>query len=259
MTGPLQAGDIVLLVDRKQRRFLVDLAAGKEFHSHAGVLAHDDLIGQPDGSTVKTSLGQALIAIRPTLADYVLKMKRAATVVYPKDLGAILMLADVAPGMHVVEAGIGSGALAITLLRAVGPAGRVTSYEVREDHAAQALRNIGRYCGEVPNHTLRMGDVAELEETGVDRVVLDVPEPWRVAEAAAAALAPGGIILTYVPTVPQVQQSVDALRGAGFGFVQTLEVLHRTWNIDGPSVRPDHRMVAHTGFLTVGRLLVGGP
>ncbi len=194
-------------------------------------------------------------ALRPTLAEYVLKMRRGAQVVYPKDSAAIVMLADVFPGAHVVEAGIGSGALTMTLLRAVGESGHVTSYETREDHAARAVTNVTRFMGTPANHTLRLEDVALMSETGVDRIVLDLPEPWRVAAAARGALVPGGIVLTYLPTVPQVQEAVDAFEACGFGMLETVEVLHRGWNVAGASVRPDHRMVGHTAFLTTARLL----
>lgn len=256
MKGAFSAGDLVLLVDRKQRRYLVTLAAGKSFHSHAGTLDHDALIGSGEGRRVRTSGGAELVVLRPTLADYVLKMKRGAQVIYPKDIGPILVYGDVFPGAAVVEAGVGSGALTMALLRAVGPAGTVTSYERREDHAAQASANIAAFCGEVANHVLRLADISEgIAEREVDRVLLDLPEPWTVVEAAGDALVAGGILLTYLPTVPQVQRAVDALVAHGFGFCETFEVIHRGWNVDGMSVRPDHRMVAHTGFITVARLL----
>lgn len=250
-----EAGDLVMLVDRKARRWLVDLRAGGEFHSHAGVLRHDDVIGARPGSEVRTSSGMTVRALRPTLAEYVLKMRRGAQVVYPKDSAAIVMLADVFPGAHVVEAGIGSGALTMTLLRTVGAGGRVTSYETRQDHADRAMANVHRFMGAPPNHTLRLGDVADMTEREVDRIVLDLPEPWRVAPVARRALVPGGTVLTYLPTVPQVQRTVDAFAACGFGMLETVEVLHRSWNIAGASVRPDHRMVGHTAFLSVGRLL----
>lgn len=256
MSRPLAAGELVLLVDRKQRRYLVTLEAGRTFHSHAGTLGHDELIGGGEGRRVRTSGGAELVALRPTLADYVLKMKRGAQVIYPKDLGPILVHADVFPGADVVEAGIGSGALTMALLRAVGPTGRVASYERREDHAAQARVNIAAFCGDAANHVVHVADVSDgIAERDVDRVLLDLPEPWTVLPAAGASLRPGGILLTYLPTVPQVQKAVDAMQTHGFGLLETFEVLHRGWNIDGLSVRPDHRMVAHTGFLTVGRLL----
>lgn len=256
MSRSLAAGELVLLVDRKQRRYLVTLEAGRTFHSHAGTLAHDALIGGEEGRRVRTSGGAELVALRPTLADYVLKMKRGAQVIYPKDIGPILVYADVFPGARVVEAGIGSGALTMALLRAVGADGHVTSYERREDHAAQAQANIAAFCGEVANHVLCIADVsAGIAERDVDRVLLDLPEPWDVVPAAAGALRAGGILLTYLPSVPQVQKAVDAMAAHGFGFRETFEVLHRGWNIDGLSVRPDHRMVAHTGFLTTARLL----
>jgi tRNA (adenine57-N1/adenine58-N1)-methyltransferase len=249
------SGDCVLLVDAKGRRWLIDLVAGGEFHSHAGILAHDDLIGSPQATEVQATGGKTFVALRPTFSEFVLKMKRRAQVVYPKDLGAIVQLADIAPGSLVVEAGVGSAALTMALLRAVGPTGRVVSYELREDHAEQAVRNIRRFLGDVDNHELRIGDVADTDIAGVDRFVLDLPEPWEVVPAARRALRPGGLICTYLPTVPQVQRVCAALAEGGFGFVSTVEVLHRTWKIEGASVRPDHRMVAHTAFLTTARSL----
>ena len=261
MTGrPLQAGERVLLVDSKERRYLVTLATGKEFHSHMGSISHDDLIGGPEGVTVRTTGGSPVIVFRPTLSDYVLKMKRGAQVIYPKDIGLILMYADIGPGATVVEAGAGSGSLTLALARAVGSEGRVISYEIREDHLDQARENIGAWyesSGGKPEHVeLRLGDVFEgIPETGVDRMVLDLPEPWRAVGPATDSLAPGGILCCYLPTIPQVSQTVEAMRRGGFSFLDTFEGLVRTWNIEGQSVRPDHRMVAHTGFIITGRKL----
>lgn len=252
---PLVAGEQVMLIDGKDRRYLVRLEAGGEFHTHAGILSHDGIIGADEGALLRANSGVTYRVIRPTLTDFVLKMKRGAQVIYPKDLGPILVHADVFPGADVVEAGIGSGALTMALLRAVGPTGRVASYERREDHAAQARANIAAFCGDAANHVVHVADVSDgIAERDVDRVLLDLPEPWTVLPAAGASLRPGGILLTYLPTVPQVQKAVDAMQTHGFGLLETFEVLHRGWNIDGLSVRPDHRMVAHTGFLTVARL-----
>jgi tRNA (adenine57-N1/adenine58-N1)-methyltransferase len=256
MPRPFAAGDRVLLVDTKQRRHLVTLAAGGEFHSHTGVLAHDDLIGQPEGITVRTARGARLIAVRPRLADYVVKMPRGAQVIYPKDLGPILMLADIFPGAKVLESGVGSGALTMTLLRAVGAEGHVTGYELRADFAERAQRNIEGLLG--PDLPLRVEvrDVYEgIDADNLDRVLLDLPEPWRVVKHAEAALAPGGILFAYLPTIGQVSRLREELEGSSFGMAESLEVLQRPWHIDGQSVRPDHRMVAHTGFLTAARLL----
>lgn len=256
-TGEFTAGERVLLVDSKRRRHLVTLAADGEFHSHAGVLRHEAIIGRPAGVTLRTSLGARLVAVRPTLSDYVVEMPRGAQVIYPKDLGAILMLADVFPGARVLESGVGSGALTTTLLRAVGPTGHVLGYELREDFAARARRNVEGYLGPDVPLDIEVRDVyAGIGVTGLDRIVLDLPEPWQVVPHAAAALAPGGILLAYLPTILQVSQLREALEGSAFGMATSLEVLHRTWHVEGQSVRPDHRMVAHTGFLTVARLLV---
>ena len=256
MPRPFAAGDRVLLVDTKQRRHLVTLAEGGEFHSHTGVLAHDDLIGRPEGITVRTARGARLIAVRPRLADYVVKMPRGAQVIYPKDLGPILMLADVFPGAQVLESGVGSGALTMTLLRAVGAEGHVTGYELRADFAERAQRNIEGLLGPDLPLSVEVRDVYEgIEADNLDRVLLDLPEPWRVVKHAEAALAPGGILFAYLPTIGQVSRLREELEGSSFGMAESLEVLQRPWHIDGQSVRPDHRMVAHTGFLTAARLL----
>lgn len=253
----LVAGDRVLLVDAKRRRHLIRLEAGGEFHSHAGVLRHDDLIGQPEGVTVRTTMGARIIALRPTLAEYVLEMPRGAQVIYPKDLGPILMLADVFPGARVLESGVGSGALTMALLRAVGPTGSVAGYELRPDFADRAQRNIEGMLGtDVPLRVDVRDTYEGIDEDDLDRVLLDLPEPWRVVKHAAHALRPGGILLAYLPTIMQVAHLREELESSAFGMAQTLEVLQRTWHVEGQSVRPDHRMVAHTGFLTTARLLV---
>jgi len=255
-SGPFVVGDQVLLIDRKRRRHLVRLTADGEFHTHAGVLPHASLLGQPEGSTVRTTRNAALIAIRPTLAEYVLEMPRGAQVIYPKDLGPILMLADIFPGAHVLESGVGSGALTMTLLRAVGAGGSVTGYEIRDDFADRAQRNVEAYLGPDVPLTVETRDIYEgIEVADVDRIVLDLPEPWQVVKHAATALRPGGIMLSYLPTILQVSTLRETLVDSPFGMAETIEVLHRGWNVDGQSVRPDHRMVAHTGFLTVARKL----
>jgi tRNA (adenine57-N1/adenine58-N1)-methyltransferase len=254
--GPFVAGERVLLLDSKRRRHLVTLATGGEFHSHTGVLRHDDIIGRPEGITVRTGRGARLIALRPTLSEYVLEMPRGAQVIYPKDLGPILMLADVFPGAHVLESGVGSGALTLTLLRAVGAEGRVVGYELREDFAGRARRNVEGLLGTSVPLSIEIRDVYEgIDETDLDRVVLDLPEPWRALKHVEGALAPGGILVSYLPTIGQVARLRAELDASRFGLVQSLEVLQRTWHVEGQSVRPDHRMVAHTGFLTQARLL----
>jgi len=257
MHASFAAGDRVLLVDAKRRRHLVTLEPGGEFHSHTGVLRHDELIGLPEGVTVRTTMGARLVALRPTLAEYVLEMPRGAQVIYPKDLGPILVLADVFPGARVVESGVGSGALTMALLRAVGPTGSVVGYEVRADFAERARRNVEGMLGADLPLSVEVRDTYEgIDEKDLDRVLLDLPEPWRVVKHAAGALRPGGILLAYLPTIGQVAQLHEEIGASAFGMAQTLEVLQRTWHVEGQSVRPDHRMVAHTGFLTTARLLV---
>ncbi len=258
---PLAAGERVLLIDPKGRRYMLTLKTGGEFHSHHGIVAHDILIGSLEGSRVRSTGGGNMIVFRPTLADYILKMKRGAQVVYPKDLGLILVYADIFPGAVVVEAGTGSGSLTLALSRAVGPEGRVISYELREDHHEGASGNIIAWYeglgGKPENVDLRLGDIFEgIPESGVDRLVLDLPEPWHAFGATTSSLAAGGILCCYLPTIPQVSRTVEAARQAGFEEISTFEGLVRTWNIDGASVRPDHRMVAHTGFLITARKTV---
>jgi tRNA (adenine57-N1/adenine58-N1)-methyltransferase len=259
VTRTFRAGDRVLLVDAKRRRHLVTLADGGQFHTHAGVLEHDALIGQPEGASVRTTLGQRLTAVRPTLGEYVLEMPRGAQVIYPKDLGPILLLADVFPGARVLESGVGSGALTLALLRAVGEHGRVTGYELRDDYARRARSNVEGFLGTDVPLDLEVRDVyGGIDPPGgerFDRILLDLPEPWRVVKHAEAALQPGGILLAYLPTIGQVARLREELSGSAFGMAESLEVLQRSWHVDGQSVRPDHRMVAHTGFLTHARLL----
>jgi len=256
VTRPFVAGDRVLLMDSKKRRHLVTLEEGGQFHTHAGLVEHAAIIGADEGATVRTTMGARLIAVRPTLAEFVLKMPRGAQVIYPKDLGPILVLADVFPGARILESGIGSGALTTTLLRAVGPTGHVHGYELRDDFADRAQRNVEAFLGPEQPLTVEVRDVYEgIDLEHLDRVVLDLPEPWRVVKHALTALRPGGILLAYLPTIGQVARLREELDDSPFGMAETLEVLQRTWHVDGQSVRPDHRMVAHTGFLTHARLL----
>ena len=257
MRGPFAEGEKALLVDRKNRRYLITLVAGGEFHTHTGVVPHADLIGKAEGVVLRSTTGAWYQAVRPTLADFVLKMPRGAQVVYPKDLGPILLLADVFPGARVLEAGVGSGALSMTLLRAGAV---VTGYELRDDFAAKATANVQSFLGQeaLARYTVQQRDIYEgIDETELDRVVLDLPEPWRVVKHAEGALVAGGILVAYTPSILQVSQLREALDESGFAFVETQEVLVRTWHVEGLAVRPDHRMVAHTGFLTAARL-VGG-
>lgn len=253
--APLQDGEPILLIDRKNRRYLITLRPGAVSDLRGGKLQHDQILGTSEGQIVTTTRGERFIMVRPTLAEFVLEMPRGAQIIYPKDLSAILLAADIYPGATVLEAGTGSGALTMTLLRAVGPAGRVFSYEVREEFARRAAQNIARYLGATDNLVMRNQDVYQnIPDAPVDRIVLDVPEPWRVVGHAVTALRLGGILLSYVPTVPQAAQMVEALRvSQSFGLIETFETLLRPWNIDGASVRPAHRMVAHTGFITTAR------
>ena len=256
--GPLQGGELVLLVDNKKRRHLITLTPGAQFHTHAGVIDHDALIGAREGATVRTTKGARLVAVRPTLSQYVLEMPRGAQVIYPKDLGPILMLADVFPGARILESGVGSGALTCALLRAAGRDGHVTGYELRGDFADRALRNVHAFVGDDVPLDVQVRDVYEgIDERDLDRVVLDLPEPWRVVKHAVEALRPGGILVAYLPTILQVGRLREELAETPFGLVESLEVLQRGWHVEGQSIRPDHRMVAHTGFLTHARLLAG--
>ncbi len=251
-------------MDHKGRQYALTLKAGDRFQHSGDTIAHDDLIGKEDGSLVTLSRGKRMVALLPTLGEYVLKMPRGAQVIYPKDLAMITIWADIYPGARVFEAGTGSGALTMALLRAVGERGQVVSYEAREDFARTAVKNIERYLGPVLNFTMRKQDdyegIDSDRETGLfDRIVLDLPEPWRVVPHAVKALRSGGVYLSYVPTVPQAQQTVEALqRAAVFGLIETFETLLRPWNIEGRSVRPAHRMVAHSGFITVARKVEPG-
>ena len=260
MSTPFEAGERVLLIDQRARRYLFMLSPGEVWHSHGGALPHDAIIGSDEGTRVRSASGMSFVCFRPTLADFVLKMPRAAQVVYPKDIGAILIEGDIHPGARVLEAGSGSGALTIALARSVGPEGRVVSYEMRPDFHQRAARNVETFFGKIPDHVaLREGDVREVVTTRerFDRVALDLPEPGPVVDAIASALEPGTIVSTYVPTTIQIQQVVLSLRAAGFEQVETFEILRRGWHVGDRSVRPDHRMVAHTGFITVGRRTSG--
>ncbi len=252
---PLQDKEQIHLVDYKNRYYALTLKKGKVFQHSGETIAHDDLIGQPEGIRVTLSRGTRMTVLRPTLAEYVLKMPRGAQIIYPKDLGMILIWADVYPGARVLEAGAGSGALTMTLLRAVGEKGRVFSYEVREDFAQRAEENIRQYLGEMDHWLLHKRDISDgILDQELDRIILDLPEPWEVVPHVEKALRSGGILLSYLPTVPQVERLVEQLRtNRAFDFIETFETLLRSWNIDGRSVRPDHRMVAHTGFITTAR------
>ena len=254
--SPFVEGESCLLYDVRGRQYLLSLTSTGTFQFDKGVLRHDEIIGSPEGSTLRSSKESPLVAVRPRLADYVLKMKRGAAVMYPKDSGPLITWADITPGDTVLEAGTGSGALTLSLARAVGPKGRVITVDRRSDHSTHAKRVIEGFRGEIPDVIdFRVGDVADaVAEAGAHRIVLDLPEPWDVVPAAAEFLPGGGTFACYVPTVPQVQSVREAMAATKtFVEVDTFEIIMRGWTIDGRSVRPDHRMVGHTGFLTVGR------
>jgi tRNA (adenine57-N1/adenine58-N1)-methyltransferase catalytic subunit len=258
--GPFRPGDRVQLTDPKGRMHTIVLEPGKSFHTHRGALEHDALIGLPDGSVVTSSGSTAYLALRPLLADYVLSMPRGAQVIYPKDAAQIVAMGDVFPGAKVLEAGVGSGALTCSLLRAVGPSGELHSYELREDFAAIARRNVESFMGGPhPAWHLHIGDVAGATQTGFDRIILDMLTPWEALDMADGALLPGGVLIGYVATTPQLSELVEALRERG-GWTEprAWESLVRDWHAEGLAVRPDHRMVAHTAFLVSARKLAPG-
>lgn len=261
-SGPFRTGDRVQLTGPKGRLHTITLEPGKVFHSHKGPIAHDDLIGLPDGSVVANAVGVEYLALRPLLSDFVMSMPRGAAIVYPKDAAQILAQADVFPGATVVEAGVGSGALSLWLLRAIGPHGRLLSFERREEFADVARGNVATFHGDDPaNWSITLGDLAEAlpeqaEAGSVDRVVLDMLAPWECIDAVSTALKPGGVLLCYVATVTQLSRVAEAIRATGwYTEPQANETMVRGWHVQGLAVRPDHRMIAHTGFLLTARRL----
>ncbi|WP_106813835.1 tRNA (adenine-N1)-methyltransferase [Microbacterium timonense] len=263
--GPFRLGDRVQLTGPKGRLHTITLREDGELHTHHGVLRHAQLVGQPDGSVVANSGGHEYLALRPLLRDFVMSMPRGAAIVYPKDAAQILAEADIFPGATVVEAGVGSGALSLWLLRAIGAEGRLVSFERREDFAAVARANVETFTGEVPaNWDVVVGDLTEqLGETvaaaSVDRVVLDMLAPWECIDAVADALTPGGVVVCYVATATQLSRVAEYIRGTGlFTEPDANETMVRGWHVEGLAVRPDHRMVAHTGFLVWARRLAPG-
>jgi tRNA (adenine57-N1/adenine58-N1)-methyltransferase len=263
--GPFRYGDRVQLTGPKNRLHTVTLREQGEMHTHHGVLRHEDLVGLPDGSVVANSGGHEYLALRPLLRDFVMSMPRGAAIVYPKDAAQILAQADIFPGAVVVEAGVGSGALALWLLRGIGGQGRLLSFERREDFADVARANVETFLGEPPeNWDLVVGDLgtqlAETVEPGsVDRVVLDMLAPWECIDVVADALAPGGVVICYIATATQLSRVAEYLRGTGlFTEPESNETMVRGWHVEGLAVRPDHRMVAHTGFLLSARRLAPG-
>lgn len=259
--GPFEVGDQVQLTDPKGRHYTFTLEAGKNFHTHKGSFPHDELIGSPEGSVVRTTGNVAYLALRPLLPDYVLSMPRGAAVVYPKDAGQILAFADIFPGARVVEAGVGSGSLSSFLLRAIGDQGMLHSYERRPDFAEIATANVERYFGGPhPAWQLTVGDLQDnLSDTDVDRVILDMLAPWECLEAVSKALVPGGILCCYVATTTQLSRTVESIREFGcYAEPQPWESMIRNWHVEGLAVRPDHRMIGHTGFLVTARRLADG-
>ena len=265
-SGPFAAGDRVQLTGPRGRLNTVTLQPGGEFHTHRGVVRHDTIIGQPDGTVVAATNGDAYLALRPLLSDFVMSMPRGAAIVYPKDAAQIGALADIFPGATVVEAGVGSGALSLWLLRAVGPEGTLLSFERREEFAIVARANVAAFLGaEPPNWSVTIGDLSEAlpakaELAGkVDRIVLDMLAPWECLDAASTALTPGGVLLCYVATVTQLSRVAEAIRATGdFTDPDASETIVRGWHVEGLAVRPDHRMVGHTGFLITARRLAPG-
>lgn len=247
--------DQALIIDRRGRRYLIALKAAKSDQNHLGTFNHDDIIGKAEGVRLWTSKGHVLIVVKPGMADFIRIMPRIATVVYPKDIGAIITYGDIFPGARVLEAGTGSGAMTIALARAVGDHGEIFTYDVREDMTKRAQENLAAIVPKHPQVAFKSGDVYEgFEETDLDRIVLDLPEPWHVVPHAVDSLVPGGIMLCFLPTVLQVHEIVQALENANtFGLIETTEIFMRTWSVRGRSVRPDHRMIGHTGFITTAR------
>jgi tRNA (adenine57-N1/adenine58-N1)-methyltransferase len=259
-TGVFAVGDRVQLTDPKGRHYTMLLTPGAEFHTHRGCVPHDSVIGQPEGSVVKATNGDQFLVLRPLLVDYVMSMPRGAQVIYPKDAAQIVHEGDIFPGAWVLEAGAGSGAMTCSLLRAVGPTGRVISYDKRDDHAEHAERNVVTFFGARPeNWDLVIGDVADFSGGQVDRVVLDMLAPWEVLDAAATALVAGGVLIVYVATVTQLSRTVEALRDQQcWTEPRAWETLQRGWDVVGLAVRPEHRMRGHTAFLISARRLAPG-
>lgn len=256
--GPFAPGELVLLLDPSGKRFLVRLAEQDALHHHQGAVRHADVIGQMDGALVRSSQGRVFAAVRPRLIDSVLEMPRRSGIVYPKDAAHLIAWADIAPGQRVLESGVGSGGLTLALLRAVGERGQVIGYELRADFLALTLSNVHAFAGErAGNLLLRERDIySGLVDEGLDRVVLDLPEPWRVLPHVPGALRAGGWVAAYTPSILQASQFVDAVQASrSFVQVETNEVLLRGWHIQGQAIRPEHEMVGHTGFVTVARLL----
>ncbi|AYE96343.1 SAM-dependent methyltransferase [Mycobacterium paragordonae] len=261
-TGPFTVGERVQLTDAKGRHYTITLTPGAEFHTHRGRIAHDALIGLEQGSVVKSSNGAYFLVLRPLLVDYVMSMPRGPQVIYPKDAAQIIHEGDIFPGARVLEAGAGSGALTLSLLRAVGPQGRVVSYEARADHAEHARRNVSNFYGQAPeNWQLIIGDVADsdLPDDSFDRAVLDMLAPWEVLDSVSRLVVAGGVLLIYVATVTQLSKVVEAVRAQQcWTEPRSWETMQRGWNVVGLAVRPQHTMRGHTAFLVATRRLAPG-
>lgn len=265
MPGPFRAGDRCQLTDPKGKINTVSLKHGDEFHTHRGVVRHDDIIGLPDASVVLNSSGVEYLVMRPLLVDFVMSMPRGAAIIYPKEAQVILGQADIFPGARVVEAGVGSGALSLWLLRAIGPEGFLYSFERRDEFAEIAKANVSTFHGYTPaNWSVTVGDLqdalpATVQPGQADRVVLDMLAPWECVDMVADALVPGGVVLMYVATVTQLSRVVEALRSTGqFSHPQSSETIVRGWHVEGLAVRPEHRMIGHTAFLVTARKLAPG-
>jgi tRNA (adenine57-N1/adenine58-N1)-methyltransferase len=259
--GYFAAGDRIQLTDPKGKLYSFTITPGKEWHTHKGWIVHDELIGLPEGSVVSTTAGLKFTAFIPLLSDYVLSMPRGATIVYPKDAAMIVGVADVYPGAHVLEAGVGSGALSLSLLRAVGPSGSLDSFERRDDFADIARSNVENYFGSLPEHwSLTVGSVQEIDSKKIyDRVILDMLAPWECVEMAAKVLRPGGVFLAYVATTTQLSATAEALKSDGhFTEPESSETIVRGWHHEGLAVRPQQRMIGHTGFLIQSRRMAPG-
>ncbi|MEJ6512964.1 MAG: tRNA (adenine-N1)-methyltransferase [Ilumatobacteraceae bacterium] len=254
MVRAFAVGEKVLILDSKKRRYLATLSDGGQFHSHSGVLEHNDIVGNQEGTVLKSTKGAYYSILRPTLEDFVLEMPRGAQVIYPKDLAPICMIGDIGPGMRVFETGVGSGALSMTMLRY---GATITGYDIREDFANRATSNVRSFLGEeaLERYSVEIRDSYEgIDGSDYDRVVLDLPEPWNVVPHAEKVLRTGGLLVAYTPSITQ---AVQVRKSMGNAWIEsrTIEVLHRSWHIEGMAVRPDHRMVAHTAFLTVSRFI----
>ncbi len=252
--NPFKEGELAVIKDGKGREYLVTLKKGSSFSSHQGTIPHDLILGKNDGTVIVTGRGRFAL-FRPTFSQFILNLKRKAQIIYPKDLGPILMWGDIYPGARVVEGGAGWGALSIALLHAIGEKGSLVTYEIRDDFARAASKNIERHMGTAPNHTIKLQDIYRgIDEDGVDRIVLDVPEPWRTLPHAEKSLRDGGILLTYLPTIIQVKELCEAVRGnSHLEEPETFEVFHRPWNVKGKSVRPVSWTFSHSAFITVTR------